>query len=423
MDDFEKDINLSSDRMIDNAEVTDILEESETALEQSKDGVKFALEDADSEAQRAALVEQIKDVSVDKETIATQQLSDAEAQPEESIEEITGRTLSPGRLVLKRFFRSKLSMTGLIILVLLFAFSFLGPLFKNDCDFIYGEQESDRTHAVKEMYTTEYNITSDSSYEIYDSDGNNTVYIVTFSSPTTMLAPSKTHLLGTDDKGYDVFSRLMYGGRISLTIGFVVIILETFLGVLLGGLAGYFGKWVDQVVMRLVDIFSCVPTLPMLMIVGVAMESLNMYGPERLYIMMAFMTLFGWAGTARLVRGQILSLREQDFMLSAEASGLTVRRKIFKHLIPNVIPQLIVSMTLGLGGIILTEATLGYLGIGLPAEYATWGNMINSAANNTILANYPNLWISPGIFIVLAVLGFNFVGDGLRDAFDPKARR
>ena len=215
----------------------------------------------------------------------------------------------------------------------------------------------------------------------------------------------------------------MYGGRVSLTVGFVVIILETIIGVFLGGLAGYFGKWVDQIIMRIVDIFNCVPTLPMLMIVGVALDAKNITGPSKLYIMMAMMTLFGWAGTARLVRGQILSLREQDFMLSAEASGLPVWRKIFRHLIPNVMPQLIVSMTLGLGGIILTEATLGYLGIGLPAEYATWGNMINAAANNTALTNYPNLWISPGICIVLAVLAFNFVGDGLRDAFDPKARR
>ena len=203
----------------------------------------------------------------------------------------------------------------------------------------------------------------------------------------------------------------------------VVIILETIIGVFLGGLAGYFGKWVDQIIMRIVDIFNCVPTLPMLMIVGVSLNAKGITGPAKLYIMMAMMTLFGWAGTARLVRGQILSLREQDFMLSAEASGLPVGRKIFKHLIPNVMPQLIVSMTLGLGGIILTEATLGYLGIGLPAEYATWGNMINAAANNTALRLYPNLWISPGVCIVLAVLAFNFVGDGLRDAFDPKARR
>jgi len=344
---------------------------------------------------------------------------------EPSLEEITGRTLSPGRLVLKRFFRSKLSMTGLIILILLFIFSFFGPLF-DFLPFIWGERESDYSHSIKEMYTTEITVSQDANeYAVYDDTdgGHNTVYIVTYSYPSNYLKPSKTHLLGTDDKGYDIFSRLMYGGRISLTLGFVVIILETVIGVLLGGLAGYFGKWVDQLIMRIVDIFNCVPTLPMLMIVGVALEKLEVYGPSRLYILMAMMTLFGWAGTARLVRGQILSLREQDFMLSAEASGLTVGRKIFKHLIPNVIPQLIVSMTLGLGGIILTEATLGYLNIGLPTEYATWGNMINAASNNTALTMYPNLWIPPGICIVLAVLAFNFIGDGLRDAFDPKARR
>lgn len=329
---------------------------------------------------------------------------------EESIEEITGRTLSPGKIVLKRFFRSKLSMTGLIILVILFLFSFVGPLF-DFLPFIWGERVSDESITVTEEYGKEVTI------------GDETVYIVTFAQPSNYLAPSGTHLLGTDDKGFDVFSRLMYGGRVSLTLGFVVIILETIIGVFLGGLAGYFGKWVDQIIMRIVDIFNCVPTLPMLMIVGVSLNAKGITGPAKLYIMMAMMTLFGWAGTARLVRGQILSLREQDFMLSAEASGLPVGRKIFKHLIPNVMPQLIVSMTLGLGGIILTEATLGYLGIGLPAEYATWGNMINAAANNTALRLYPNLWISPGVCIVLAVLAFNFVGDGLRDAFDPKARR
>lgn len=350
--------------------------------------------------------------------------SQREEVPEESIEERTGRTLSPGRLVLKRFFRSKLSMTGLVVLIILFIFSFIGPLF-DFLPFIWGEKEADNSNSVREEYTAEVEISADGDYCVYDrdSDAQNKVYVVTYSYPSNYLKPSKTHLLGTDDKGYDIFSRLMYGGRISLTIGFVVIILETVIGVILGGLAGYFGKWVDQLIMRIVDIFNCVPTLPMLMIAGVALEKLEIYGPSRLYILMAMMTLFGWAGTARLVRGQILSLREQDFMLSAEASGLTVGRKIFKHLIPNVIPQLIVSMTLGLGSIILTEATLGYLNIGLPDEYATWGNMINAAANDTALRLYPNLWISPGICIVLAVLAFNFIGDGLRDAFDPKARR
>ena len=296
----------------------------------------------------------------------------AEAENEVSaIQAATDRTLSPGRLVMKRFFRSKLSMTGLVILIILFAFSFLGPLF-TFLPFIWPEQASDYTSSVREEYVTEINVSGE--------DGSvDTVYIVTYSEPSNYLKPSLTHLLGTDDKGYDVFTRLMYGGRVSLTVGFVVVILETLIGILLGGLAGYFGKWVDQLIMRIVDIFNCVPTLPMLMIVGVALEANDVDGIAKLYIMMAMLTLFGWAGTARLVRGQILSLREQEFMISAEAAGLPVWRKIFKHLIPNVMPQLIVSMTLGLGGIILTEATLGYLGIGLPSVYATWGNMINAA--------------------------------------------
>ena len=335
-----------------------------------------------------------------------------EDEGEQSTEEITSRTLSPGRIVLKRFFRSKLSMTGLIMLITLFVFSFLGPFLP--FSFVWGEDEADNSQKVTEEYTT---IVEAPTF------GEDPVYIVKFSEPTNYLKPSGSHLLGTDDKGYDVFSRLMYGGRVSLTVGFVVIILETILGVFLGGLAGYFGGWVDQITMRIVDIFNCVPTLPMMMIIGVALDARNVTGPAKLYVMMAMLTLFGWAGTARLVRGQILTLREQDFMLSAEASGLPVSRKIFKHLIPNVMPQLIVSMTLGLGGIILTEATLGYLGIGLPMQYATWGNMINAAANNTALRLYPNLWIAPGICIILAVLAFNFVGDGLRDAYDPKAMR
>ena len=217
----------------------------------------------------------------------------------------------------------------------------------------------------------------------------------------------------------------MYGGRISLTIGFVVVILETLIGVILGGIAGYFGGVVDQIIMRIVDIFNCVPTLPILLIASSVIKAWEI-PPEsnlQIYLLMAMITIFSWSGVARLVRGQILMLREQEYMTATEVMGIPVWRRIFVHLLPNVMPQLIVSMTLGLGGIILTEATLGYLGIGLPAEYATWGNMINAAANNTTLRNYPNLWISPGICIVLAVLAFNFVGDGLRDAYDPKAMR
>ena len=146
-------------------------------------------------------------------------------------------------------------------------------------------------------------------------------------------------------------------------------------------------------------------------------------GIERLYYLMVVLTLLGWVGIARLVRGQILSLREQEFMLAAKCSGLSTYRKIFKHLLPNVMPQLIVSMTMGLGSIILTEATLGYLGLGAPLGTPTWGAMISSASQMKFLRDYPNYWIPPGVCITLAILAFNFVGDGLRDAFDPKMKR
>ena len=350
--------------------------------------------------------------------------SDEAAFEEESTEERTGRTLSPGRLVLKRFFRSKLSMTGLVLLIALFIFSFFGPLF-DFLPFIWGEKEADNSSSVREESTSEVKIDYDGEYSVFDDsiDGSNKVYIVTFSYPSNYLKPSGKHLLGTDDKGYDVLSRLMYGGRISLTIGFVVIILETVIGVILGGIAGYFGKWVDQIIMRIVDVFNCIPTFPMLMIVGVALQQQGMADVPRLYTMMAMLTLFGWSGTARLVRGQILSLREQEFMVAAEATGVRVSRRIFRHLVPNVVPQLIVFATMDLGAVILAEATLSFLGLGIKYPAASWGSIINAVNDSYVMTNFLFVWVPAGILILLTVLAFNFIGDGLRDAFDPKMKR
>ena len=173
--------------------------------------------------------------------------------------------------------------------------------------------------------------------------------------------------------------------------------------------------------MRIVDILSCIPTLPILLILYAVFS--DIVGISKLYFMMIFITFIGWAGTARLVRGQILSLREQEFMLAAKCSGLSTGKKIFKHLLPNIIPQLVVSMTMGLGSVILMEATLGYLGLGAPIGTATWGNMIQLASQDLYRSYYPNLWLGAGICITLAILAFNFVGDGLRAAFDPKMKR
>lgn len=236
-------------------------------------------------------------------------------------------------------------------------------------------------------------------------------------------APSKSHWLGTDANGMDILTRLMYGGRISLMIGFIVVIIEAVLGVVLGGIAGYFGKWVDNLIMRIVDIFYCIPSMPLIIIIGAIMDSMKIDPQIRIYFLMLIMGILGWPSIARLVRGQILSLREQEFMTATEALGISVPRRIFKHLIPNVIPQLIVMLTMGLGSIILTESTLSFLGIGVKFPFASWGNIISAVTNVYVMTNYWFVWIPAGICILLTVLAFNFIGDGLRDAFDPKMKR
>ena len=235
--------------------------------------------------------------------------------------------------------------------------------------------------------------------------------------------PSAKHLLGTDKYGMDMLTRLMYGGRVSLMIGFIVIIIETVLGVILGGIAGYFGGWVDNLIMRLVDIFYCIPSMPIILILGAAMDQQRVEPGKRLIYLMLILGILGWAGIARLVRGQILSLREQEFMTATEACGISVKSRIFKHLIPNVIPQLIVNCTMGLGSVIITEATLSFLGLGVKFPFASWGNIINDVNNTHVLTTYWFIWIPAGLLLLLTVLAFNLVGDGLRDAFDPKMKR
>lgn len=236
-------------------------------------------------------------------------------------------------------------------------------------------------------------------------------------------APSRAHPLGTDKNGMDVLTRLMYGGRVSLVIGFIVVLIAGFLGALLGGIAGYFGKWVDEALMRLVDVFYCIPTTPLLIILGALMDGLRLHPQIRMLYLMLILGFLGWPEIARLVRGQILSLREQEFMIAAEAVGLRPSRRIFRHLLPNVIPQLIVTCTMRLGSTILTEATLSFLGLGVKFPFASWGNIMNDVSNIHVLTSYWFVWIPAGVCLVLAVLGFNFVGDGLRDAFDPKMKR
>lgn len=235
--------------------------------------------------------------------------------------------------------------------------------------------------------------------------------------------PDSAHWLGTDKNGMDMLTRLMYGGRVSLMIGFIVVIISAALGVVLGGVSGYFGGWVDNLIMRIVDIFYCIPSTPLIIILGAAMDGMRVDPQFRMLYLMLILGFLGWPGIARLVRGQILSLREQEFMTATEACGISVSRRIFRHLIPNVIPQLIVNCTMSLGSTIITEATLSFLGLGVKFPFASWGNIMNDVSNSYVLTSYWFIWIPAGICLMLTVLGFNFVGDGLRDAFDPKMKR
>ena len=335
------------------------------------------------------------------------------SQYEEAALDKNVKLMSPTRMVLRRFFRSKLSIIGLIMVVGLFVFSFLGPVFYTE----WGEIELDERGKVEYDETTVTITEADgTTYEIKQT-------IEKHIKDNLLAPPSSEHLLGTDNEGYDIFVRLMYGGRISLIVSFLAVFVITVLGVVLGGVAGYFGGWIDNVIMRLCDILMCLPGIPILLIISTILDSAEVDGKYRIYLLMIYLTLFSWTGTARLVRGQILSLREQEYMVAAEAMGYSTGRKIFKHLVPNVMPQLIVQMSLSLGSMILYEATLSYLNLGVKAPYAAWGTMINIISTNQEMISHFNVWGAPGICIVIAVLGFNFVGDGLRDALDPKMRR
>lgn len=293
--------------------------------------------------------------------------------------------------------------------------------------FLSADYKEAVAEAIMEKKTTFDFVNADGTTEknTIQMRGNN--YIMFTEQQTHLIdmysPPSSEHWLGTDGHGMDVLTRLMYGGRISLLVGFVVMILENIIGIIIGGISGYFGGWVDTLLMRFVDLFNSIPYYPMMIIAGAIMDSFEVNPYVRLYMMMAIMGIMGWTGVARVVRGQILSLREQDFMVATEATGIPVGRRIFRHLVPNVMPLLIVQATMGLGSIILAEATLSFLGLGIKYPLASWGAIINSASEMYVMTNCWYLWIPAGLLIVLTVLGFNFVGDGLRDAFDPKMKR
>jgi len=229
-----------------------------------------------------------------------------------------------------------------------------------------------------------------------------------------LLPPSASHLMGTDALGRDVFSRILFGGRVSLWVGFVAVGLATAIGLVLGLVSGYFGRLVDEIIMRGVDVMLCFPSFFLILAVIAFLE-------PSLTNIMVVIGLTGWMGVARLVRAETLTLRQRDFVLAARAAGAGTGRILFRHILPNALAPVLVSATLGVAGAILTESSLSFLGLGVQPPDASWGNMLLEGKEVLGIA----WWLSvfPGLAILLTVLGYNLLGESLRDLFDPRLRQ
>jgi peptide/nickel transport system permease protein len=233
----------------------------------------------------------------------------------------------------------------------------------------------------------------------------------------TVPAEGTLFLLGTDKLGRDLYSRILFGARVSLTIGLVGVMLSFILGCILGGISGYYGGAVDVIIQRVIEFLICLPTIPLWMALAAAVPP--DWSPLKVYFSITIiLSLVGWCGLARVVRGKLISAREEDYVMAARIAGASDRRIIFKHLLPSFIGYLIVSLTLAIPGMILGETALSFLGLGVRAPIVSWGVLLNDAQTVKVVIMHPWL-LSPAVFVILTVLGFNFVGDGLRDAADP----
>lgn len=229
-------------------------------------------------------------------------------------------------------------------------------------------------------------------------------------------SPSKEHWLGTDELGRDTFTRLVYGGRVSLLVGLVSTSISITIGIVLGSIAGFFGKKIDIVIMRIVDMFMCFPFY----VIAITMAAI--LGPS-IWNVMIISGVLGWTSIARLVRAEIMTIKQREFIEAARALGLNSREIIVRHMLPNILSVIVVYATLGIANGILTEAGLSFLGLGVKQPQPSWGNMLSAAQSLKALNNYWWLWVPPGILVCVTVLSINFLGDGLRDALDPKLKR
>ncbi len=285
-----------------------------------------------------------------------------------------GRRLQRGYwgTVLRRFLRHRLAVTGLILLLLLVFAAIAAPWL--------------------------------SPYNPYEMD------VMAFGAP-----PSPDHLLGTDSVGRDVLSRVLHASRVSLLVGLGAVTLNVVIGVLLGSVAGYAGRRIDSVIMRFTDMMLSFPPLMIILVL------VSILGPGLANVVLV-LGLLGWPRICRLIRAEMLRLKEQEFITAATALGVPGPRILFRHLIPNAFPPVLVAATFGTAQAIIIEASLSFLGMGVQPPTASWGNLLTDAQSMGVLGSMPWLWIPPGLFIVTAVLSINFLGDGMRDALDPRLR-
>ena len=262
-------------------------------------------------------------------------------------------------------------------------------------------------------------VQGDEAAKVYT--GAKQTYIVNEEDEVVDKAGFKGYLMGTDDRGRDVFTRIIHGGKMTMTIGAVAVIVSTIIAIIVGCLSGYFGGWVDMLLMRITEIFASIPFLPFAMMLSYVIRTMPIGETTRIFIIMVILGLLSWTGLARMIRAQVLAEREKEFVIAAQSMGVKESRIAFKHILPNVVSVILVSVTLDFAGCLLTESSLSYLGFGVQQPQPTWGNMLYGANNSIVIQNYWWQWVFPAIFLAIATISINVIGDTMRDVLDPKS--
>ena len=284
-----------------------------------------------------------------------------------------------------------------------------------------GLTENGKAYAWGHNDSGQANVNGDRAAAVFA--GAKQTYLVDEEDDLAYKCGMKGYLFGTDREGRDVLTRIIHGGKMTMTIGAVAVIVSSIIAIIIGCISGYFGGWVDLLLMRITEIFSAIPFLPFAMLLSHIIQNYPISETMRIFIIMVILGLLSWTGLARMIRGQVLAEREKEFVIAAQSMGIKEKRIAFKHILPNVISVILVSMTLDFAGCLLTESSLSYLGFGVQQPRPTWGNMLDGANNSIVIQNYWWQWVFPAIFLSIATISINIIGDTLRDVLDPKSSR